>query len=519
MKKISIILFGALFLASCGGGKGPDSISGKVTATLENLPDSKVSLDWRLRTAWDDDDALCVFDHSAAPRRYNLESKSEMSDDAVQGKVWSVGTFTAASSSSLGDRNLDRLYAVAPWTGAESMASNGVISINMPERQYFNAGSFCKDAPFAGAGSGDDLMMRHVGGYIKVRIYGTDIKVAAVEIDSNGGEVLSGPASLTVGQDGIPNVSMKSGGKDYVFVDCFEAPVPIGKEKSLATEFWLVLPPVTLEKGITIFVIDDKNREFGASLSNPVTVRRGEHYDLPDLKVEFSETTPEQINAELTGDYRFTVQSIYDDKKIYNDVLHIGPATSGTGNVTISGNILDFGSATLSGSYDVATGKLLIPAGQEITSFYTDESHTKTAVVKAYMCDDKNYYSDDISFTMGQDHKLAFDYAENGLDILFAGFVDNQYYGDYDQVTIKSITFIPGSKSNLSSAGENAADKWSAVGVGNAGKSPAGAGQQQVGPLPAGYRPCRVTDAHREGAIERHGVQGLHRSKAHLYTR
>ena len=135
MKKLSIILFGALLLASCGGGKGPDSISGKVIATLENLPDSKVSLDWRLRTAWDDDDALCVFDHSAAPRRYNLESKSEMSDETIQGKVWSVGTFTAASSSSLGDRNLDRLYAVAPWTGAESMASNGVISINMPERQ------------------------------------------------------------------------------------------------------------------------------------------------------------------------------------------------------------------------------------------------------------------------------------------------------------------------------------------------------------------------------------------------
>ena len=78
----------------------------------------------------------------------------------------------------------------------------------------------------------------------------------------NNHEKIAGKATLTATYDGIPVVSMTEDATETITLDGGEKGVKMGISADEATAFWMVLPPVTFEKGITVTVRDMNGKVF-----------------------------------------------------------------------------------------------------------------------------------------------------------------------------------------------------------------------------------------------------------------
>ena len=113
------------------------------------------------------------------------------------------------------------------------------------------------------------------------------------------------------------------------------------------------------------------------------------------------------------------------------------------GSVVLKGNLAIAEEIELYGDFDLSRQELILPSGQVLTGFYTDDSKTKICWLKLYLSDNDYYYTDDIPFIVKGPNQLEFAYASQGLDLLFLGFIDDNVDGAYERISINSIDYKP----------------------------------------------------------------------------
>lgn len=245
-------------------------------------PATRVYADNKLRVLWNADDRITLFERNTHGDEYVFIGKD--GDNS--------GDFEYVSSSSYGTGgDLDKVYAVYPYQKGTRISYDGVISYTLPNVQVYKEGSFGNGANLMVASTDKKLLnFKNAGGYLTVKLYGNNVSVASVYLTANDGTPLAGPCSIDFSSEGIPTLTMASENTvSKVRVSCPE-PVTLGTSKTNYTEFWFVLPPVSLSE-FTITVTTPDNKVFSQPVSLDVDIERNKVKRMPPLQVVPGEST------------------------------------------------------------------------------------------------------------------------------------------------------------------------------------------------------------------------------------
>ena len=237
---------------------------------------------------WTANDELSIFMGKTLNRQFRFTG--ETGDNS--------GGFEEASSPGFVTGNdLDNPchYAIYPYAKGTKITETGVLTVNLPSEQTYEENSFGCGAntmvAVTSSLSDMELSFKNACGYLKFKLYGDDVTVKSVTLQSNGEEKLSGSATLIAANDKNPSITMSSTASDMITLDCGTG-VKIGSTSETATEFWFVVPPTTFESGFTVTIKDVNDNEFTKSTSKEFSIERNVIKPISAFEVELVETIP-----------------------------------------------------------------------------------------------------------------------------------------------------------------------------------------------------------------------------------
>lgn len=263
-------------------------------ATIEKPgdPETRAYADGNLRVLWDASDAVSVFKYNTTNLKYIYTGEAGTN----------AGTFELATSEGTASPStLENVYAVYPYDESSNRISeNGIISVNVPATQVYKEGSFGPGANLmVSSTTGSELYFKNVLGYLKIKLYGNNVRVGRVRIEGNDEEVLAGEANITASVDADPVISLSSTtGDKYLDIVCPDG-VTLGSSAAEATEFWFAISPITFKKGFTLTVYEYGTEcEFSKATSREFSIERNMMKKMAMLKVE-PEGSPEYAVPDL----------------------------------------------------------------------------------------------------------------------------------------------------------------------------------------------------------------------------
>ena len=180
-------------------------------------------------------------------------------------------------------------YAIYPYAKGTKITETGILTVNLPSEQTYEENSFGCGAntmvAVTSSLSDMELSFKNACGYLKFKLYGDNVTVKSVTLQSNGEEKLSGTATLTAANNKNPSITMSSTASDMITLDCGTG-VKIGSTAETATAFWIVVPPTTFENGFTVTIKDVNGYEFIKSTSKKISIERNVIKPISAFEVE-----------------------------------------------------------------------------------------------------------------------------------------------------------------------------------------------------------------------------------------
>ena len=286
MKKIiSFITLLALLVSGCSQEEilqnvTPVSGEGRTFTTSFEQNESRTYLEDGRLSRWTEGDRISLFDANTLNSQYLFAGDTGDSS----------GTFFLLNKPEGTGSSLAANYAVYPYSEDVAMTKEGEISVTLPTEQHYAENSYGlgDNTMVAVTEDTDDtfLKFKNVGGAIKLQLYGDDLTVKSITLMGNNDEKIAGKASLMVAYDAAPVVNMANDATTSITLDCGENGVKIGATADEATAFWMVIPPVTFEKGFTIAVKDIENKMFIQTIDKEVVIARNVVSPIAAIKVE-----------------------------------------------------------------------------------------------------------------------------------------------------------------------------------------------------------------------------------------
>ena len=240
-------------------------------------PDTRVHVDENVKILWDEKDQISIFNKTTLNKQYEFMGKTD--DNAGYFQSISVESGTGAA--------VDYVCAVYPYQESTSLES-GVLSLTLPAEQNYKEKSFgLKANTMVSTTSGNNNLLRfkNVCGFLVLQLYSADLSVASIKLEGRNGEILSGEATMTPVIDEDPVIEMVSTTGTSITLNCGK--VKLGTKSNKATEFWMVVPPLTFTEGISVTITDKDGTVFFLQTdpTNPLTVMRNEVLRLAAVEV------------------------------------------------------------------------------------------------------------------------------------------------------------------------------------------------------------------------------------------
>ena len=211
------------------------------------------------------------------------------------------GTFTKTSSPSGTGKDLNSNYAVYPYSSDIQITENGMITVALPEEQKYAVNSFGlgDNTMVAVTQNTDDtsLNFKNVGGYLKLKFYGSNISINTIKLTGNSNEKIAGTANVSPAYRGNITTTMSDEATESITLNC-ENGIEIGSTIESATEFWIVVPPTVFESGFTINVAYNGNCELMKTTNNRVVIERNTIKTMEAIELEYKQELPD-----LTGNW------------------------------------------------------------------------------------------------------------------------------------------------------------------------------------------------------------------------
>ena len=200
-------------------------------------------------------------------------------------------TFTNNTGFTAGE---DQWFAVYPYVSSPS-CTNGVLSLTLPEVQYYQAGSFGIDSNVSvGVLQDDRIFFRNVCGVLKLSIQGTQ-RVKSIKVQDKKGVSLWGTASLNASSVESGDCSATvSGGSDRITLISNSG---VKLQKDVATDFYLVVPVGAFSEGFDVEIVTTTGT-FTRSTSKDNTIKRSDIKKMPVFTLEEPGTEIPTVNVE-----------------------------------------------------------------------------------------------------------------------------------------------------------------------------------------------------------------------------
>ena len=167
------------------------------------------------------------------------------------------GDFEAVTIPSGSATSVSAHYAVYPYNANYTLSAEGKLTIPFSATQNYVSGGYAANLNTMVAVSSSvvdtKLSLQPVCAYLCVKLWGKDHSVKSITLTSKGGEALSGSGVVTPNLNALPTCVL-SGSANTIKLNCGE--VKVGTTEAAATEFWFVVPPVVLQQGYTIKVVE-----------------------------------------------------------------------------------------------------------------------------------------------------------------------------------------------------------------------------------------------------------------------
>ena len=343
MKRLYPILSALLLLVACA----ESDTDRAVTQQLQNSPDfhavfeaddTRTFVDEKVRLLWTEGDLISIFTNT-------LNQKYEFDGEAGDNS----GTFTPISSGQFGSGSslsVDANYAVYPYNQSTKISYDGELSIELPATQAYAEDSFGVNANtmVAVTQSQNDnfLSFKNLGGFLKLQLYG-DVTVKSIHLEGNNGEKIAGGVTVTAKYGKNPTLTMDSDATTSITLDC-GAGVKLGTSSSSATEFWIVVPPVTFTKGFAITITDTEGGTMTKSTTKSYAVERNVIKSMAAFKVETELLIPANEIWYTSTDGKIV--------EPYSDANH---QASSSFDANIVSNVYKDGKGTITFDKDVTT--------------------------------------------------------------------------------------------------------------------------------------------------------------------
>lgn len=243
--------------------------------------DTKVFADDKLRVLWDADDRVSIFNKYTFNQEYRFTGETGANSGSFR-KVESDEFITG--------NTLEYVYAVYPYRPSTSIDNDGVLSMTLPAEQSCRANSFGLGANAMVSCTGNnELLFKNLDGFFMLKLYGDGVNVTSISLKGNNWEPLAGPATVLASEDDAPSLTFGSGATQEISL-ILDTPVTLGTTAETATVFWLVVPPTTFSKGITLTVRGNGNGVFEKSTTKSLTVGRNKLTRMSALEVELEQS-------------------------------------------------------------------------------------------------------------------------------------------------------------------------------------------------------------------------------------
>lgn len=243
---------------------------------------TRTYVDEQVRMRWHKDDYITLFKKNTYNRKFMFTGKTGAN----------AGGFRQVSVDDdyWFGYDVDASYAVYPHSDdTELDESSCAITLTMPAEQTYAENSFGLEAnTMVAVSSTNQLIFKNVGCYLRVRLYGEDTKISSIILTSKGNEAISGKAIVTPVMNGYPSCEMIGSGKS-ITLTC-PSPVTISESADSPTDFWIVVPPVTLKSGFSVTVTNSNDEEQTYDVDQSFTFARNTYYNLK-REVTLNETT------------------------------------------------------------------------------------------------------------------------------------------------------------------------------------------------------------------------------------
>ena len=282
MEKKILILCGLLIsLSSCMREENVNVAPAEELfyATTESYvePETRVYADKDLMVLWNEDDRISIFKQYTYNQQYRFLGKTGANSGAFS-RVPGEEEFVTGNE-------IPSIYAVYPYDPETEISNQQVLSVNWPATQTYAAKSFGRGANVMVSATNDNnLRFKNAGGYLMFKFYGDNVKVKSIKLSGNNHEKLAGAATIQMPVGELPVVTMASNASEEVTLS-FPNPVRLGSSESAFTECWLVLPPVTFSKGITVVITDNEDGTFRKTTSGELIIERNALTKMAALKV------------------------------------------------------------------------------------------------------------------------------------------------------------------------------------------------------------------------------------------
>lgn len=364
MKKVlSRLVMSAMMLCACAQEELPvphqDSAEGRVfEATFEDNA-TRTYIEEGNLLRWNAGDRISLFDANTLNRQYQFDG--ETGDNS--------GTFSIVDKPYGTGNDLSANYAVYPYSPDVKITETGIFTLTLPSSQTYAENSFGHGAnPMVAVTKNIDdtfLKFRNIAGYLKIQLYGDDITVKSISLTGNDHEGLAGKASVAAAYGQDPVVTMSDNTEETIVLDCGEG-VKVGTSSQTATAFWMVVPPLTFEKGFTITVTDINGCKSVQSTSNKIVVNRNEIKPMAAIEVSVAETDGIPAN-QIWYSARTQIIPYRSGKEVFGAEIVSNEWDSVTGNgvITFDSEVTMIGDKAFYGynTYSSSLESIVIPDG------------------------------------------------------------------------------------------------------------------------------------------------------------
>ncbi len=196
---------------------------------------------------WKSGDTISVFAANTINQSYTY--------NGIDGAT--TGVFLAPALEDSTQEYMNGYYAVYPYKANYSLSAEGTLTIPFPATQNYVAGGYATDlntmVAVSSSATDKNLSLQPVCAYLCVKLWGKDHNVKSITLTSKGGEALSGNGVVAPHYNAVPTCVL-SGSANSIKLNCGE--VKVGTSEAAATELWFVVPPVALQQGYTLKVVE-----------------------------------------------------------------------------------------------------------------------------------------------------------------------------------------------------------------------------------------------------------------------